>query len=132
MQVKLAIESWRIPKLGCMLAIHEYSAEFSFSPTGLDLFLPLPTACAVGCNLTPLRGFDFSDCSGNALKELTSVRFRFRIHVINQLPVAHFYSAAADLEGMRQSAIGCGEFFCYQQHPFQLFEARQILIQFID
>jgi hypothetical protein len=29
----------------------------SFAPSGLNQFPPLPTACAVGCNLAPLRGY---------------------------------------------------------------------------
>ena len=33
------------------------SAECSFAPSGLACFHLLPTACAVGCSLSPLRGW---------------------------------------------------------------------------
>jgi hypothetical protein len=33
---------------------------FSFAPSGLDLFSVLPTAYALGCNLSPLCGWLFA------------------------------------------------------------------------
>ena len=37
--------------------------DFSFAPPGLDLFHLSTTACAVGCILAPLRGWDWVEAS---------------------------------------------------------------------
>jgi hypothetical protein len=53
--------------------------NYSFAPSGLNQFYPLPTACAVGCNLAPLRGYF------EALSALSNSRSSLRHRLLRDL-----------------------------------------------